>query len=156
MIEIINDSILNSDEKYIAHNCNCITQKSAGTAKSIFDQFTYSNTYQNRTSPSKQGTIEILGNGINQRYIINMYVQYYPGKPKYDNFDGSRPREKYFHSCLLQVAKIENLTSIAFPYGIGCNLGGGNWDYYYGTLINFEKFVNNKFGTTVKIYKKDK
>jgi len=46
MIEIISGSILDAKEKYIAHCCNCVTQKSAGVALAIFDKYPYSNTYK--------------------------------------------------------------------------------------------------------------
>ena len=108
-IEIVAGDLLNSQEKYIAHQCNCLTQSSAGTARAIFDKFPHSDTYTDRTEPDKPGLIKILGDGVNQRYVINMFGQYYPGKPKYPNstLDGQIAREKYFHQCLLRVARIE-------------------------------------------------
>lgn len=158
MIQIVNGSILDSQEKYIAHQCNCITQKSAGTAKAIFDKYSYANTYFDRIEPDKLASIKILGNGNDQRYVINMFAQYYPGKPKYPNssLDGVKAREKYFYQCLLHVSQISNLKSIAFPYGIGCNLGGGIWENYFGKLNNFAEYVTNKFGTKVFLYRLEK
>ena len=41
MIPIINQSILEANTKYIAHQCNCITSHSAGIAKRIFDKYPY-------------------------------------------------------------------------------------------------------------------
>ena len=156
MIEIISGDLLEAKEKYIAHNCNCITQNSAGTAKAIFDKYPYANTYANRIEPDVMGTIKILGNGQDQRYIINMFAQYYPGRPKYPNSDkdGTKTRQYHFHRCLLRVAKIENLESIAFPWRIGCNLGGGNWEHYLGTLTNFAQYVGEKYGTQVRVYQR--
>lgn len=155
MIEIITGSIIESKEKYIAHQCNCLTNKSAGTAKAIFDAFPYSNTYASRVDPDTVGTIQIMGDADN-RYVINMYAQHYPGRPKYPDskLDGTKAREGYFHKCLMQIAKIPNLESIAFPWKIGCNLGGGNWEYYLGTITNFEKYVNEKQGAKVYIYRR--
>ena len=157
MIEIITGDLLEATEKYIAHQCNCLSNNSAGTAKAIFDRFPYSNTYAARTEPDVMGSLKILGNGQDQRYIINMFAQYYPGRPKYPNAekDGSLTREKMFHRCLLRIAKIENLESIAFPFGIGCNLGGGNWEHYLGTLTNFAKYVKEKQNTRVVIYQRE-
>jgi hypothetical protein len=157
MIEIITNSILDAKEKYIAHICNLVTSHSAGTAKAIFDKYPYANTYKDRSEPcdkSMLGTFDILGDGNNQRYVINCYSMYYPGKPKYSNslLDGTLPRQKYFYQCLSQIAKIPDLDSIAFPYKIGCNLAGGNWDYYLGVLNNFTKHVEIK-GVKVSIYK---
>lgn len=155
-IEIVTGSLLDSKEKYIAHQCNCLTQNAAGTAGAIFYKFPYSNTYANRVTPDTPGLIQIMGNGEDQRYVINMFAQYYPGKPKYPNssFDGQLIREKHFHRCLLRIAKIENLDSIAFPWRIGCNLGGGIWEHYLGTLTNFAQYVEEKRGVKVVIYRR--
>ena len=157
MIEIITGDLLDAKEKYIAHACNCVTNRSAGIAKSIFDKFPYANTYAARIEPNIPSTIQIMGNGQDQRYIINMYSMYYPGKSKYPHStkDGIEIREKYFHKCLLRVAKIENLKSIAFPWRINCNLGGGIWTHYLGTLTNFAHFVEKSQGAKVVIYRKE-
>lgn len=156
-IEIVTGDLLNAKEKYIAHQCNCVTTYAAGMAKSIFDKFPYSDVYSNRLIHNHPATIEIMGNGQDQRYVINMYAQYYPGKPKYpnSNLDGQVVREKYFHKCLLQVARIPDLESIAFPWRIGCNLGGGVWEHYLGTLTNFAKYVEEKYNTRVVIYRRE-
>ena len=80
-LKIINKSLIKADTKYILHQCNCVTKDSAGIAKSIFEAFPWANTYFERGEPSTKGTIDIRGNGLNQRFVINAYVQYYPGKP---------------------------------------------------------------------------
>lgn len=158
MIEIISGDLLDSKEKYIAHQCNCLTQHSAGTAKNIFDRYPYANTYQSRIEPDIMGAIKILGDGIDNRYVINMFAQYYPGRSKYpeSKLDGIEVRQKSFYICLNKIVKIPDLESIAFPYGIACNLGGGDWKYYYGVLENFEKYVNEKYKTKVVLYRKEK
>ena len=85
-----------------------------------------------------------------------MFGQYYPGNPKYpeSKIDGIKAREKYFHKCLMEIAKIDNLESLAFPFGIGCGAAGGNWEYYLGTLKNFTKYVEEKQGAKVYIYRR--
>lgn len=154
MITIIDQNLLESPEQFIAHSCNCLTKNSAGTAKNIFNKYPYANTYVTRTQPSIPGNIDILGNGSSERWIINMYSQYYPGVPKYVNsqLDGVQIRKKYFYQCLLKISRISNLQSIAFPYKINCNLAGGDWNITFGQLKNFEKYVHNKFGTLIFLY----
>jgi len=151
MINIIKGNHLDAEEKYIAHQTNCVSTNASGIAKQIFDKYPYSDTYHNRTKPSEPGTIQVLGDGFVNRFVINMYAQYYPGKPGY-GIDSKEMREKYFHQCLLQIAKISNLESVAFPFFIGCGLGGCDWDKYFGTLVNFSKFVE-KQNVKVVIYK---
>jgi O-acetyl-ADP-ribose deacetylase (regulator of RNase III) len=150
-VEIISGDLLESDAKYICHQCNCITTHSAGIAFYIFDKFPYANIYKNRKEWDVPGTIEICGDGKDQRYIINMLAQVYPGKPGYPDSlkDGYIAREKYFQQCLDKIAEIEELDSLAFPYKIGCNLAKGNWDNYYQMICDFADRVEAK----VYIYK---
>jgi O-acetyl-ADP-ribose deacetylase (regulator of RNase III) len=154
MIEIISGDILFAKEKYIAHQCNCVSKNAGGVAWAIFDKYPYSNVYANRIEPSKMGTIDIRGNDIDQRYIINMFAQYMPGTPidSTSIFDSANIREKSFYHCLLRIVKIPDLHSIAFPYKIGCGLAGGNWTNYLGNLNNFSEHKQN---VRVVIYKRD-
>lgn len=154
---IISGDLLLAKEQYIVHQCNCLTAHSAGLAQMIFDKFPYSNSYQKRQDGSKNipGTIEIFGDGKSQKYVINAYAQVYPGKPKYPNssLDGTHKRLYYFNQCLNEIKKIENLQSIAFPYKIGCNMAGGNWQDYLQLITSFANDVKAQ-NITVTIYKK--
>ena len=47
-VTIIKDNILNAKEKYIAHQCNCVTKYGKGLSKAIFDKYPYSNIYSLR------------------------------------------------------------------------------------------------------------
>ena len=123
-LKTINKSLIEADTKYILHQCNCVTKDSAGIAKAIFNAFPWANTYSKRTKHSKQGTIDVLGNGLDQRYVINGYVQYYPGKPvSYDTYES---RLEALKSCFDKIENIKNLESIGIPYMMGCGLAGGN------------------------------
>jgi len=157
MLEIVTGSIFDSKEKYIVHQTNCITTRSAGIAKEIFDRYSYANLYSNRIKPDTPGTIIVRGNGLDQRYVIGLMGQYYPGKPKYPDaeLDGIIARKKYFHKALMAIARIPDLESVAFNWRIGCKLAGGDWEYNLGTITNFAKYVDEKFGTKVVIYRPD-
>jgi O-acetyl-ADP-ribose deacetylase (regulator of RNase III) len=156
MIEIVSGDLLLAPEKYIAHQCNCVTQASAGTAKAIFDKYPHANTYAERNTSDTMGTIKILGNGQDERFVINMFAQYYPGKTKYplSKKDGVETRLKTFHQCLLKIARIPDLESVAFPWKIGCNLGGGVWEHYLGNLTVFANHVE-KTGVRVRVYRRE-
>jgi O-acetyl-ADP-ribose deacetylase (regulator of RNase III) len=156
MLEIIDGNLLTAKEKFIAHQCNCLSKTAGGIAQAIFDKYPYANTYATRTEPNIPNTIEILGNGKDERFVINMYSQYYPGAPKYPLSlkDGTRAREKFFYQCLLRISKISNLESIAFPYLIGCGLGGGIWEVYLGNLTFFANHLE-KQNIKVVLYRKD-
>lgn len=148
MITEIDGDIIKINTKYIAHQCNCLSQKAAGLAKVFFNTFPWCNMYADRVPinnpsfhPDCPGVISIHGNGQDQRYIVNMLGQLWPGKPKYpkDKIDGYRAREKYFMLCLLEIMKIEDLESIAFPTKIGCGMAGGNWKTYKKMIRLFAK-----------------
>lgn len=153
MIEIISGDLLKSDAKFIAHQTNCVSKSAAGIAAKIFQKYPYSNSYLTREKYSSPGTIDIFGNGNDQRYIINMYSQFYPGKPNLSQIDNLEIRKKYFYNCLREISKIKNLESIGFNYNIGCGLAGGNWEEYFKLLSKFENYVKNKFNIKVLCYK---
>lgn len=155
MIKIINGDLLTSSEYYIFHQTNCISAYAAGIARNIFEKFPDTDVYKNRTTPSKPGTIEVIQSKIFPCYtVINAFGQYNPGKPNENStIDNSKVRKKYFHKCLLATAKIPNLISIGFPFGVGCGLAGGNLDHYYEMIENFANYVYKQQGTLVRIYK---
>lgn len=148
MLNEIESDLLLIDTKYIAHQCNVLSADAGGIAASIFLKYPYSNCYQYRKGCSRKelplagqepGNILICGSGEpDERFIINMFSQFYPGS--YNNnyiIDSETTRLNYFKSCLEKIKEIPDLTSIAFPYKIGCNLGGGNWEKYYSLLRRF-------------------
>lgn len=141
--------LLQANEQYIVHQCNCVTKKAKGLAAAIFEQFPYSNCYVSRTQNDIPGTIKIFGNGKNERYIINLFGQFTGGKPKAK--DSKEMRLQYFHSCLKAISEIPNLQSIAFPFHIGCGLAGGDWSEYQSALEQFAKNVH----IPIVIYKKE-
>jgi O-acetyl-ADP-ribose deacetylase (regulator of RNase III) len=149
MIEIITGDLLDAKEQYIAHQCNCLTQNSAGIAKAIFDKFPHADSYAARKEADTMGTIKIFGDGKENRYVINMFTQFYPGKAKYPTSrkDGTQARQEAFNSCLWHMIGIDNLESIAFPYRIGCNLAGGDWEGFYLPILD-------RFSSAMKEHKK--
>lgn len=151
--KIIQANIFNATEQYIAHQCNCITNKAAHLAKDVFTHFPYADVYSNRISEDTPGTICVRGNGVNERYIIAMFAQFYPGRVRYPDSkkDGFLARENYFLNCLRKISKIPDIKSIAFPYRIGCGAAGGNWE-------NYEKMINllsDKTNINVSIYRNE-
>lgn len=152
--------LLQSKADFIAHQCNCITTKSKGLSSLIFEKFPYADIYSSRTKPDKLGTIIVCGSGQDndpaQRYIINMLAQYYPGSSRYPR-DSEERRLAAFQQCLDQIVQIPNISGkcIAFPYGIGCGLAGGNWEKYENILSDWSCCVKEKYDIIVHILKKD-
>lgn len=151
-VKIRTGNLLKASEQYIAHQCNCVTRRSAHLSKKIFTRFPHANIYSERQEGQHNslGTIEIRGDG-EERFVINMLGQYYPGRTKYPNSqkDGFKARENAFWKCLERILEIEDMKSIAFPFGIGCGAAGGNWPTYLTMIENFADHTNAE----VVIYK---
>ena len=140
-IQLVTGNILDVNTKYIAHQTNCVTKKSSNLAAAVFKRFPFADIYSIRTDNQidTPGTIIVKGNGLDQRFVINMLGQFYPGAPKYPDSkkDGFEVRKQYFFQCLKSILLIEDLQSIAFPYRVGCGVAGGDWDFYYELLEKF-------------------
>ena len=129
------------------HQTNCLTRRAAGLAHQIFTRFPHANCYANRTRASVPGTIQVMGNGTTQRYVVNMHAQFTPGRGLPSRKDGELTRIEYFRQCLhwlLQhITKHHNGQSvtIGFPARIGCGLAGGNWNIYIGMIEYFTRMM---------------
>lgn len=137
-LTIVNGDLLYADETYLCHQCNCVTKRAAHLAWSVFDRYPYADTYEDRIKPSEPGTISLMTTDSDEdRAIVNMYAQYFPGKsnPRNVSLDGYDARLRYFRSCLSYMESLEG--SFAFPFGIGCGAAGGDWKRYSPLLERF-------------------
>lgn len=156
MVKLVIGDLLDAEEQYIAHQCNCVTPKASGLALYLYNKFPYSNVYLRRgidNHHDKPGTIQVSGNGEDKRYVINMFSQYYPGGA-WDDFknDTYSLREEYFKKCLNEISQLPNINSVAFPYKIGCGLAGGNWDNYLNMI---KDFADKNLQVEVVIYQRE-
>ncbi len=133
---IVMGNVLDAEEDYIVHQCNCVTKRPWGLSASIFKKYPDANVYALRGPRDMPGTIKVRGR------IINLFGQLYPSTSKYDN-DTAEQRLKWFESGLEAISKIENIKSVAMPYNIGCGLAGGTWCDYLSLI--------EKFATTVEV-----
>ena len=143
MATIFKGDLLKADEEYIVHQVNSKTTKGAGLSAAVFKKFPYADVY-------KDGTRRIPGEIIIRKDIINLVGQDTPGKPKKN--ETAKKREKWFEEGLEKIEEIPDLESVAFPYGIGSGLAGGNWENYQ-KMIN--KFAKSNPDIKVVIYKLD-
>lgn len=113
-------------EDYICHQTNCISKSGKGLSATLFACFPEANTYRDRKSPSKPGTIDIRGR------VINLNAQFRPGK------SSTEPRLIFFRKCLDAILEqVPPGSSFAFPYMVGCGLAGGDWSSYLALLTEF-------------------
>ncbi len=134
-IQIISGDLLETDAEYIVQQCSTSVNRCLGLSAAINKKFGVT-FYKELRTP---GTVVIKGK------IIGLMAQINGGKPKHP--ESQVTRELLFLQCLDQLPKAK---SLAFPYGIGCGLAGGNWDHYYKLIKHWS---DNNPDTMVYIYK---
>jgi O-acetyl-ADP-ribose deacetylase (regulator of RNase III) len=139
-LQIVDGDLLEATEKYLCHQCNCVTKGPLGLAAALFARFPWADVYSQRGDlKSVAGTIKVCGNGTTERFVVNMFGQITGGKPK--PTEPAARRLGFFRACLAQLARRPRLESVAFPYLIGCGLAGGNWAQYQAELERFADIV---------------
>ncbi len=129
-LNTVEGDLLEADEQYIVHQVNAQTNKGLGLSASLFKRYPYANVYSD-------GTKRIPGQIIVRKDIINLVGQDKPGKAT--KKESAEKREGWFQSGLDLISQIDYLDSVAFPYGIGSGLAGGNWENYYGMIYEFAR-----------------
>ena len=139
-ITFVKQDLTTSDADYICHQVNCMGKMNSGVAKAIREKWpivftAYWNTFLNESNLLGKILLVVFNESEprtwpDQPAIINMFSQEfygYDGK-RYTSYDA-------FWSCLGHIKEIVPKGSkISFPYKIGCDRGGANWDVIY-TMI---------------------
>lgn len=150
-IKTINANILDASEDIIVHQVNCLGVMGAGLAKQIKSKFPVVfkdyKTFVNNSNNLLGKNLMVVSDGSDiikykknsgLKIISNLFAQ--------ENIARSEKQtdeiafEKAF-GHLIAFAKINNY-SIAIPYGIGCGLGGGDWNKIYKTIKDLSKDCN--------------
>lgn len=120
----------------VMHQCNCKTNHALGLAKTIFEMYTESDIYSDKSIKRVPGTIIVKES--KNRLIYNALAQFYPGPSKcHWTFDTSKQRLEWFEKCLrlvIQDLQNRNLRELCIPHKIGCTLAGGDWSLYYQVI----------------------
>lgn len=158
MIRFENISLLEADVDYICHQVNCQGKMNSGVAKAIRERWpivytTYWNTFLSESN--LLGKILLVD--INeyeprtwpkQPTIINMFSQEfygYDGK-RYTSYDA-------FDNCLQKIKEtVPKGSKIAFPYKIGCDRGGANWNI---VLTMISEALGTDYNITVCYLERD-
>lgn len=166
-LTIKSGDLLEATEDFIVQQCNCIALKPHGLSASITKKFPFADSYGIRRGLSGNlaipedrnipGTISIMGNGQDQRFVINMFGQYSYGS-SYSTLnknkqwqDSYEDRQLWFKNCLECISKKVKPKNLAFPYNIGCGLAGGNWEKDYYPML--EQFSKNNPDIEIVLYK---
>lgn len=137
MIRIVYGNLLDAKEDIICHQVNARGVMGSGVAKAIRDK--WPNVYKNyKEYCYNHGAIYLMGTcllvPINEgdQAVVNMFAQYDYGRDdrRFTSYDA-------FYECLEYIKQtVHRQCSVAFPYGIGCGLGGGNWDVIYAMICD--------------------
>lgn len=141
MIIYENSDLLKSDCNIRCHQVNCRGKMNSGLAKQV--RIKYWETYDYYVMLCKKYGSKLLG-GVQYTechdgyYLCNMFAQDGYGRDRlYTNYDA-------LEKCISKVYNRVNVTgeSVAFPYLLGCNLGGGNWYVVQGIIEKYFKCNN--------------
>lgn len=151
-----------SDSAIICHQVNCMGAMGAGIAKQMKQKYP-ENFYRYKKLCDEfsyrpellLGQCQLTINyddtrWSNTRYIANMFGQVGYGRVKQQT--DLKALFQAFLSLREQSKLIDKYT-IAIPYGIGCGLGGANWDDVYKII---EKVFKNDERSIVDIYQLQK
>ena len=139
-------NLLESNCDYICHQVNCMGKMGSGIAGQIKAKWPKVYSYYRQKclgDPSGYMRPELLLGNIqivalydyetekNKRHVINMFAQQHYGYDgrRYTSYDA-------FWSCLGKIKDtVPKGSKIGFPRGIGCGLGGANWNVIF-EMIN--------------------
>ena len=150
MIRIINQDLLSDipPNTLILHQVNCLGMMGSGLALKIRKKWT--NAYSEyrrfcKDNHNPLGEIQLVGVG-KDIILCNAFGQDGVSRTKLmTNYDAWK--EKILPKLHLTLKLLEQKTSIRWkvrcPFGIGCGLGGGNWDTMLGLIEN--EFKDSKF-----------
>lgn len=147
MSSIIEGDITDVSEGIIMHQVNCKNRIGAGVSGAIINKYPevekeYHNSFKKCLPEKLFGSIIEIH--INQKLsVINCYSQFSYGNSAktgitYTDMDMLVNHIRYV--CANNPDK-----TIYVPYGIGCGLAGGNWDFVYSNIEHINNLVIVKF-----------
>ena len=147
-IAIAKGDLLDMNDDFIGHQCNCVTRNARGLAESIFTKYPYANDYHRER---KVGTYHIHGNGSRgQRWVVNLFGQYRPGDSPIEREQRITWLRTALESFLHHVS--HRKVTLGLPYLIGCGLAGGDWNVYYAMLQELASHYPN---VKITLYQKE-
>lgn len=150
---IYKGNLLNSSAKVIGHQVNCLGVMGAGVAKAIRDKWPeVYEAYAAYCLLHLHGKT-LLGHAFpaatkDGHIVMNLFGQYRVRRQagqlvtNYDALDKAMQSTAYF-------MRSHDLGTIALPYGIGCGLGGGDWNVVWDIICR----AFNDTGISVELWK---
>ena len=150
-MEYVKGNIVKDYYPFIVHQVNCKGVMGAGLAKQIRNEWpwVYREYMELCTEYAKKGE-SLLGHimissatGLHAKRIVGLFAQDGYGRNKrYTDYSAFRECLKVLKKELDRYGGVYN--SIAFPYGIGCGLAGGDWNIIQDLIKDFESTIKQK------------
>ena len=129
MILTLNGDLLNADADVICQQVNCRNVMGAGLAKAIYTRWPivkelYHEYCDQIGDPfALLGAVQIIRSPGLPFDVANIFGQLNYGRQKlcYTSYDALR-------AAFSEIAHRYKGKTVAFPYGFGCGLAGGDWD----------------------------
>lgn len=151
MISIISGDLLQAKEAAICHQVNCQNVMGSGVAKAIFTKWPEVKTEYHRFCNGRRprdllGRIQVVNLSefsAGDKVVINIFGQLNCGHDKicYTRYDA-------LETAFDEINRVDEFKSLAFPYGFGCGLAGGNWQQVERLMLE------HLFNVDVTIYMK--
>lgn len=150
MIYNINGDLLQSDCTVIAHQANCHSTMGAGIAKVIAIKYPKAQSVDansSMTPKEKFGQYTIAK--VDKVHIVNLYGQYNMGQGKHTNYKMLKQAlAKFLRDASQGIINVDT-SKIGVPFGMGCGLGGGNWEVVKEILFE----LSETYKIDIYIYK---
>lgn len=141
-VRLIRGNLLDSDAKYICQQVNCQGAMGAGLAKQIAEKWPNVKKEYVKFCDSKKQKQDLLGdiqlvtaNGGFQKkddpLILNIFGQFYYGH------EGVYTDYSALIKAFRKINQIYKGESLAFPYGFGCGLAGGEWQDVETLIVKY-------------------
>lgn len=127
-------NLFDTDAKWICHQVNCRRKMRSGVAMQVREKYPHVYSAYMKMTP-KLGNILVVPvepnapNNYDGQYIVNMFCQEnygYDGN-RYTSYDAFVESLEKLRDYVLFHDRTDTPT-IAFPYKIGCDRGGANWE----------------------------
>ncbi|MCK5346516.1 MAG: macro domain-containing protein [Candidatus Heimdallarchaeota archaeon] len=155
-VKIVKGNILYAPEDIIVQSVNCQGVMGKGLALQLRNK--YPKMFQQYKARCNliSSRHELLGSvqwyyhdplltGRPEKIVANIFGQLYYGRGRHTDYDA-------FASGFLEVSRVAkaNKLTTAIPFGIGCGLGGGDWNAILAMIESRQTFVN-RFVTLYKL-----
>lgn len=141
-VRLIRGNLLDSDAKYICQQVNCQGAMGAGLAKQIAEKWPNVKREYVKFCDSKKQKQDLLGdvqlvaaNGGFQKkddpFVLNIFGQFYYGH------DGVYTDYSALIRAFRKMNQLYKGERLAFPYGFGCGLAGGEWQDVEALIVKY-------------------